>query len=70
MPMKKWEYKLINSNDIPGQTWFKSVNRGVLEQHLNQLGEAGWEIIGIDFVEEHHSEKHFFALARREKGTG
>ncbi len=50
--MKKWEYKVIQ------------LDRKELESHLNQLGEEGWEVLGIDYS---FPAGQFFGIAKREK---
>lgn len=37
--MLKWEYKLVDSNEVPRQGFLKRKSREVLEAYLNQLGE-------------------------------
>ena len=50
-PMAKWEYKIIDSRDVPGNGLFKGRDRGELEEYLRKLGEDGWEIVNVDFNE-------------------
>lgn len=38
-----------------------------VEAYLNQLGEEGWQIVGIDFKDALDSPSFFQALARRER---
>ena len=45
--MKKWEYKIIDTDDVPGGGIFKGRSRDAIEAHLNQLGEQGWEIVSL-----------------------
>lgn len=47
--MKKWEYKLVDSRDLEGGGVLKGKDRDVVEVYFNQLGQAGWEIVDIDF---------------------
>ena len=65
----KWEYKLISTKDLPGggMLGFKERERQPIEAYLNQLGEEGWEIVGIDFKDALDSPSFFQALARRER---
>lgn len=65
--MQKWEYRLVSSGDVEGGGLFKGKTREALEAHLNELGQQGWEIVGVDFIDDYASEKHFFALAKRER---
>jgi hypothetical protein len=64
---RRWEYKLISSNDVPGGGFFGIKEKDALEAHLNALGAEGWEIVGIDFTEAMASPSFFQALARRER---
>lgn len=65
--MKRWEYKIISSGDVESEGVFKGKSRETLEAHLNELGQEGWEILGVDFIDDYASEKSFFAIAKREK---
>lgn len=66
--MKKWEYKLFSSFDIPGTGLFKEKrSREALEVYLNSLGNEGWEIIGVDFIDIRGKESYFAGIAKREK---
>ena len=49
--MKKWAYKIIDSADVRGNGVFKIKKRSDLEAYLRDIGEAGWEIINLDFRE-------------------
>ena len=62
--MTQWEYKVVDSKDVGGGI-FRGPDRQKLEDHLNELGQEGWEILGVDFLEldQRHS---FVALAKRE----
>lgn len=64
---RRWEYKLISTNDVPGGGLFGLKEREAVEAHLNRLGAEGWEIVGIDFIDTHGSPSAFQALARRER---
>jgi hypothetical protein len=46
---------------------FKERERQAIEAYLNQLGEEGWEIVGIDFKDALDSPSFFQAFARRER---
>jgi hypothetical protein len=64
--MKKWEYKLVDSKDVPSEGIFKGRNREALEAYLNELGAQGWELINIDSLAlEGRSE--FVGVAKRER---
>lgn len=65
--VRRWEYKLISTNDVPGGGFFGIKERDALEDYLNQLGAEGWEIVGIDFTDTTQSPNVFQALARRER---
>jgi hypothetical protein len=66
---RKWEYKLISTKDMPGggMLGLKERERAAVEAYLNQLGEEGWQIVGIDFTDSMGSASFFHALARRER---
>ena len=65
---RRWEYKLLSTKDLPGggMLGMKEREREAIEAYLNQLGDQGWEIVGIDFIEAMGSPSFFQALARRE----
>lgn len=67
--MRKWEYKLISTKDLPGGGFLgvKEREREVLEAYLNQLGDDGWELFSIDFTDTLASPSHFQGVARRER---
>jgi hypothetical protein len=66
---RRWEYKLISTRDLPGGGFMgvKEREREAVENHLNELGNQGWEIVGIDFFDSMQSASFFQALARRER---
>lgn len=64
---RRWEYKLISTNDVPGGGFWGGKDQEAVEAYLNQLGADGWEIIGVDFTDSMQSPTFFQALARREK---
>ena len=66
---RRWEYKLLSTKDLPdgGMLGLKEREREAVEAYLNQLGEQGWEIVGIDFHDGLGSPSFFQALARRER---
>ena len=64
---RRWEYKLINGEDVPSEGWLGLKSREAVEAYLNQLGAEGWEIVGIDFTDSMPTPGSFQALARRER---
>jgi Domain of unknown function (DUF4177) len=64
--MKKWEYKIIDTDDVPGGGMFKGRSRDAIEAHLNQLGEQGWEIVNLDALD-FKRQLAFLGVAKREK---
>ena len=66
--MKQWEYQLIDSKDVEGGGIFRGPDRDKVVEHLNRLGEEGWEIVAADFLEldNRHS---FVAIAKRQVGS-
>ena len=65
--LRRWEYKLISTNDVPSGGFLGIKERDALEAYLNQLGTEGWEIVSIDFTDTMQSPSFFQALARRER---
>ena len=63
--MKEWEYKIVDSKDVPGGGIFKGKDRTAVEIHLNNLGKEGWEIINLDF-RELEGRLEFSGVAKRE----
>ena len=49
--MKKWEYRIIDSHEIPGGGVFKGKEPSEIDDYLNRLGDQGWEIVNLDFRE-------------------
>ena len=64
--MKKWEYKVLDSKDIPRAGILKGRDRSGVEKYLNGLGREGWELVNIDF-REFEGRFEFTAVAKREK---
>jgi hypothetical protein len=47
----RWEYKahvLQAMREHPGQVSGTQLHPGRLESELNQLGEQGWELVGVE----------------------
>ncbi len=63
--MQTWEYKLIASTDFRGDGFFGIPDREGLEQALNELGRAGWEVVNMDFAEGIASLTTWTALLKR-----
>ncbi len=66
--MSTWEYKIIDSKHLAGGGAFKGKTLEVAEVYLNELGEAGWEIVGISFRELQRGYE-FTGLAKRQRGA-
>lgn len=49
--MKRWEYMIIDSDDMKKHLSFKEPDRDKLEEYFDVLGSRGWEIINIDFYD-------------------
>jgi hypothetical protein len=64
--MQKWEYKIVDSKDVPSDGVFKGRNRGALEVYLNELGAEGWELVNIDSLEL-EGRREFVGVAKRER---
>ena len=64
--MKKWEYKIIDTKDVPGGGFLKGKSRDAIEAYLNDLGGQGWEIVNLDALEWQGDHLTFLGVARRE----
>jgi Domain of unknown function (DUF4177) len=65
--MKKWEYKIIDTKDVPGGGFLKGKSREAIEAYLNDLGVQGWEIVNLDALEWQGDHLTFLGVSRREK---
>lgn len=65
--MKKWEYKILDSSDVPRAGFLKGRDRSDVEKFLNSLGREGWELVNIDF-RELEGRFEFTGVAKRAKG--
>ena len=63
--MRKWEYKIVDSKDVPGGGIFTGKARSDVDIYLSSLGKDGWEIINLDF-RELESRFEFSGVAKRE----
>ena len=64
--MKKWEYRIIDTKEVPGGGIFKAKSRQAVEAYLNELGEQGWEVVNIDALE-WKGCMAFLGVAKRER---
>ena len=64
--MKKWEYRIINTKEVPGGGILKVKSRQAIEAYLNALGEQGWEIVNFDALE-WNGCMAFRGVAKRER---
>lgn len=64
--MRTWEYKIIDSREVPREGTFRGRSREALEEYLNQLGAEGWEVVNIDSLEL-ESRTSFVGIAKRER---
>ena len=64
--MKKWEYRIIDTKEVPGGGILKGKDRQAVEAYLNELGEQGWEIVNID-ASDRNSDLQFRGVAKRER---
>jgi len=65
--MSKWEYKVIDSQNVPGGGLLKGKDREKVEEYLNELGTAGWEIVNIDFYDQLAHQYDFVGVAKRKQ---
>lgn len=49
--MKKYQYKVIDTNDVASAGLFKGRKREDVEAYLTSLGAQGWELVNVDFRE-------------------
>ena len=63
--MKKWQYRIINTNEVPGGGIFKGKTQQAVENYLNEIGKEGWEIVNIDALEL-EDRMEFVGVAKRE----
>lgn len=50
--MTKWEYKFLSPADLEKRGFLiKSVEPEQIETYFNSLGDEGWEIVSIDFID-------------------
>ena len=64
--MKKWEYRIVDTKDVPGGGLFAGKSREAIEAYLNKLGGQGWEIVNLDALQM-QSHLSFLGVAKREK---
>ncbi len=64
--MKKWEYRIIDTEAVPGGGVFKGESRQAVEAYLNELGQQGWEVVNIDVLEL-EGRMEFVGVAKREQ---
>ena len=64
--MKKWEYRIIDTKEVPGGGIFKGKSRQSVETYLNEFGQQGWEIVNIDVLEL-EGRMEFVGVAKREQ---
>jgi len=62
---KKWEYRIVDSHEIPGVDYTDVRRKQDLQNYLNRLGQEGWEIINLDLTE-NQEFYNFFGVAKRE----
>lgn len=62
---KKWEYRIVDSHEVPGVDFSDKRNRQDITDYLNRLGQEGWEIINLDMTES-QALFNFFGVAKRE----
>lgn len=67
--MKRWEYRVIDSRQIPGSSLFRGKKAEETEKYLNRMGQEGWEIINLDF-NDMAGQVDFVGIAKRECEAG
>ncbi len=66
--MSKWEYRIVDSKDVPSGGFFRGKDRAEIDGYLNQLGQDGWEVVNLDF-RELESRFEFVGVAKRQLET-
>ena len=49
--MRKYEYKVVDTEDLYSAGQFIGIKREDVEAYLNSLGKQGWELVNADFRE-------------------
>lgn len=70
MQQEQWEYELFSSMDLPKQGWFSQPTREGVMDHLNRLGQDGWEVINVQFAVVDGPNYYMRALLKRRKQLG
>ena len=63
--MRRWEYRIVDSKDVPREGMFKGRKRPAIEGYLNSLGAEGWELVNLDTLEL-EGRTEFVGVAKRE----
>ncbi|MFL5386362.1 MAG: DUF4177 domain-containing protein [Longimicrobiaceae bacterium] len=63
MERTRWEYKVVRSDDLPSN-WAGSIKPEDRDRLFNELGEQGWEMVNIDWVDDTVSDD-FVATFKR-----
>ena len=63
--MKKWEYKVVDSKDVPRAGVLKGRDRAAIESYLNRFGADGWELVNMDLLQL-EGRTDFVGWAKRE----
>lgn len=66
--MAQYEYRVFTSRDIEGTGFFGTNRVEGLQQKLNELGQKGWRLVGLEVDDEGIEDAvHFIAVVMREK---
>lgn len=65
--MTTWQYRLINSKDIPAESRMRGPSQAEVEQFLNGIGAEGWEIVNLDW-RDLEGRMAFMGVAKRSVG--
>lgn len=63
--MKKWEYRIDDTKEVPGGGAFRGKSREAVEAYLNDIGQQGWEIVNVASLEL-EGRMEFVGVAKRE----
>jgi hypothetical protein len=67
MQPEQWEYEFFSTMDLLDPGWFRQLSRDTVRDHLNKLGQEGWEIITVQFAGANEQPQLFSAILKRRK---
>lgn len=64
--MDEWEYKVLDSKHVNRGSFVLSTTPEQVEEYLNGLGSAGWEVVSFSYVAA-PQRMSFIGIAKRRK---